>query len=245
MANPAELTITYVAPNTRVDYPAADVIDEAGEIAIAPDEMEQFRLNLFALALESDASPQSVTIKAGDNPPAVRRALGDLVVNLDAVPASYETELAGGDNDLVFTAVTGGEYGDDISIAYVDAGADETLAVAVAGKAITVTLGTAAGGAIESTAADIMDAINEHDDASALVVATLAADNDGTGVVTAMAAKTLGTDGDAGASVTYLLGPLETARFVGADGAITLDFAVNEDAGGTIGVRVLEMPKAV
>jgi len=245
MANPDELTITYVPAGTRVDYPDADIIDESGEIVIAPEDAEQFRLNLFIMSFESDASPQSVTIKAGDNPPAVRRALGDLVVNLDAVPASYETALAGDHNDLVFTAVTGGEYGDDISIAYVDAGADETLAVAVVGKAITVTLGTAAGGAIESTAADIMDAINEDEDASALVVATLAADNDGTGVVTAMTAKVLGTDGDGGAPAAHLLGPLETARYVNADGEITIDFTVNEDAGGEIAVRVFEVPKAV
>ena len=34
MANPDELTITYVPAGTRVDYPDADIIDESGEIAV-------------------------------------------------------------------------------------------------------------------------------------------------------------------------------------------------------------------
>lgn len=246
MANPDELTITYMTPNARIDYPVADVIDETGEIAITPAELEHARVNLFAMVLTSDAGPQSVTILAGDNPPAVRKALGNLVINLDAVPASYETALAGDDNDLVFTAVNGGDYGDDITITYTNPGAnDELLAVTVLAKAISVSLATGPAGAITSTAEDVMDAINDDDDASALVVATLAEDNDGSGVVTAMAEKELGVDGDAGAEVTYLVGPLESARFVDEDGAINLSFEVAEAIAGTILVRVFEIPKAV
>jgi len=244
MANPEALTVTYLTPNTRIAYPAADVIDTSDEMVLAVGDMTQARLHLFYMQLDSDCSPQSVTIKAGDNPPAVRSALGDVVINLDAASAFYETALAGVNNDIRLTSVVGGEAGDDVSITLTDPGGTAALAVTVSGDDISVALETA-DGSIVTTADELIAAINDDDDAPALVVATRKADNDGTGVVTALTKKVLGTDGTAGAAVTYLVGPLETARFMNEDGEIVLDFIVNEDESGEIGVRVLEMPRAV
>ncbi len=107
--------------------------------------------------------------------------------NVDGDSASMSTALAGADNDLTFTAKQGGTQGNGIMVAYVDPGAvSQPLSVSVSGQVITVNLATDAGGNIISSAAQIREAINQDADASALVTASLAAGNDGTGVVTAM-----------------------------------------------------------
>jgi len=95
------------------------------------------------------------------------------------------TALTGTNNDLDIIArdpaVT------DITVTFTDpGGVSSTLAVAVTGHDITVTLGRAAS-AIVSTAAQVLAAINAHSVAGELVRASNAAGNDGTGVVTALA----------------------------------------------------------
>jgi hypothetical protein len=122
---------------------------------------------------------------------------------VNAAKATRNLNPAGNDNGLTFTAVDFGAAGNDISIAYVDpAGNNAALSVTVASKAITVHLATGAGGAITSTAAAVLAAINASAAAAALVtVAIMTADagvaDDGSGVVTALAALNLagGLDG--------------------------------------------------
>jgi hypothetical protein len=116
----------------------------------------------------------------------------------DAIAAQYDTAaalttaLTGANNDLVFTARRGGENGKNVTIRYVDPGAaSQALSVTVAGSAITVNLATNGSSVITSTAAQIRDAVNGDATASGLVFAANAAANDGTGVVTAMAATPL------------------------------------------------------
>ncbi len=80
----------------------------------------------------------------------------------------------------------GHEGGNDITVAFVNPGAnDAPLSVSVAGNTITVNLATNAEGAIVSTAAQVVAAINAHAGASALVEAYTYRGNAGAGVVAA------------------------------------------------------------
>lgn len=109
-----------------------------------------------------------------------------------AVAATFATILAGANNDLAFTAKTAGAAGNAITVALVDpAGNNQALAVNVVASAISVSLATGAGGAITSTAALVKAAVEASGAAAALVTVAHKTGNDGTGVVTAMAATNL------------------------------------------------------
>lgn len=120
-------------------------------------------------------------------------------VHIADVQAAVTTALTGTNNDLVFTALAGlGLLGNDITVRYVNPGTPSAaLSVDVTGSAITVNLATDGASAITTTAGQIITAIAADEDAAALVVATNAAANDGTGIVIAMAATALtgGVDG--------------------------------------------------
>lgn len=106
--------------------------------------------------------------------------------------ATLSTALTGNNNDLLFTAVTAGADGNDITIRYVDPAAiSQALAVSVLGTAITVSLATDGAGVITSTAAQVDAAIDALPAAAALVTPANKAANDGSGVVIAMAAAAL------------------------------------------------------
>lgn len=103
-------------------------------------------------------------------------------------PASLSTALAGDDNDLVYTA----KVNRTIKIAYINPSAnDQALSVSVTVDTINVSLKTGGAGAIESTAAEIKAAIEAHYQANELVSVANKGEDDGTGVVIAMAAATL------------------------------------------------------
>ena len=108
----------------------------------------------------------------------------------NAPQASLTTSLAGTDNDITFTAVSGGSNGNNITITYIDPGAARasTDVTDVTGTSITVTLAHD-GTSITSTANDVVAAIAASSSASSLV--SSAATGTGTGVVTAMAATNL------------------------------------------------------
>lgn len=96
------------------------------------------------------------------------------------------TSLTGTNNDMNIIArdpaVT------DITVALIDPGENgASLLVEVTDHDIVVNLATGPGGAITSTAAQVIAAINAHSVAGELVRASNAAANDGTGVVTALA----------------------------------------------------------
>jgi hypothetical protein len=118
--------------------------------------------------------------------------LFDAIGRQYGVQASLTTALTGANNDLTFTSRGRGNIRNLITVAYVDPAANNAaLAVSTVGNAISVSLATGGGGAITSTAAQVRDAVNADSAASALVFAANAAANDGTGVVTAMAATAL------------------------------------------------------
>ena len=121
------------------------------------------------------------------------------------VKASYTTALTGANNDLKFTARYGGTYANNITLVYVDpSGNNKTLSVVVTYASttgypvITVNLATNGGGTITSTGAQILAAINGDPTASQWVIASLAASNDGTGVVTAMSSQSLASGTNVG-----------------------------------------------
>jgi hypothetical protein len=113
------------------------------------------------------------------------------------VKASLTTALAGANNDLTIRAKDVGVGGNGIRITYVVAGANTPLSVTVAGKDITVNVATS-GASAPLTRADILrDVLNANPATSQLVTAELAAGNDGTGTVAALAFTNLagGVDG--------------------------------------------------
>lgn len=113
--------------------------------------------------------------------------------------ATLTTALTGTNNDLTYTAKAGGNEADNadyaagnaVTVAYVVAGTGTALSVDVTASAITVNVATDGGGAATSTAAQVRDAVNGDTEAAALVTAENATGNDGTGVVTALAATPL------------------------------------------------------
>jgi hypothetical protein len=106
--------------------------------------------------------------------------------------ATLSTDLAGDNNDLVYTSKLPGADGNAITVAYVEpALANQTLAVTVTGMAISVSLATNGDGDITSTAALIEAAIEASGAANRLVSVANKAANDGSGVVIAMAATNL------------------------------------------------------
>lgn len=151
----------------------------------------------------------------------------------DATPtkANLTTALVGANNDLVFTAKAGGQWGNSLQVEYIDpGGASATLTVSTLGFLISVSLGRTAS-AIDTTAAALKAKIEGDASARKLVDVALAAANDGTGLVTALAATALSggtysvvqpalTNGDA----------TNDHYFTGNDGKVVLE-VVSTDAG--------------
>lgn len=161
-------------------------------------------------------------------------ALGKLAVNLitatasggSAVRATLSTNLSGHtNNDLTYTAVTGGTAGNSITIAYVDpAGNDQALSVGVAASAITVNLATGVAGAITTIASEIKTAIEASVAASALVTVANKSANDGTGLVEALSATPLAGGLAAPIAAVVETTPGVTATYRGAPvGALLSD----------------------
>jgi hypothetical protein len=130
---------------------------------------------------------------AGQDPVMLVATDGGTVWQYGAgIKATLTTSLAGDDNDLVYTAVTGGTDGNDITIAYANTATAGNETVAVATTAITVGIESGA-----STAAQVITAIEASSSASALVTVANATGNDGTGTVIVLTATNL-TGGSGG-----------------------------------------------
>lgn len=117
-----------------------------------------------------------------------------------AAQASLTTTLVTVNSNLKFTAKALGTGGNSITVRYVVSGNNTPLSVSVSTNDITVNVATGAGGAATSTASQVLSAVNASAPAFALVVASLAPGNDGTGIVAAFPATAL-TAGTTGAAV--------------------------------------------
>lgn len=125
----------------------------------------------------------------------VREFIGEGVPTASA-RASLTINPTGNDNALTFAAVVFGEAGNDIAVEYIDPGeANVALGVELDGNLIMVTLATDSEGAITTTAADVLAAIEAHEEADALVTVANSGIDDGSGVVTVMSEASL-TGGD-------------------------------------------------
>lgn len=132
-----------------------------------------------------------LTGTAGD---AITIEYVDNGLSVNEVKSSMTTDLVGDNNDIVYTSKLTGVLGDNITVAYLDPEMEsQTLEVVVQGTAIEVYLATndQNGGEIISTADEIKAAIAVKAEAHALVGTADKAGNDGSGVVTAMAATPL------------------------------------------------------
>jgi hypothetical protein len=139
---------------------------------------------------------------------------GTLLIDLQAPssgPAAAFTFTVAPES-ITFTAAIAGAAGNGATITLVDPGAPSVpLSVAVAGRAVTVTLATDGGSAIITTFAQLQALINNSVAASAVMFATLTGGAPAT-VVTALATSTL-TGGLNGATATVDLSLIGVKRY--------------------------------
>jgi hypothetical protein len=101
--------------------------------------------------------------------------------------ASLTTALTGTNNDLLFKARYDGTAGNSLRVRIVVSGVNTPLSVSQSGNDLTINSATNGASAATSTAAQVLAAVNAIPPNDAKVRAELAAGNDGTGVVTALA----------------------------------------------------------
>lgn len=151
--------------------------------------------DIVTFAQVTDATGADVKeIKSFNSRPYGRKLRAKWTITGDEAgsAATLTTSLTGTNNDLVYTADANGTAGNSITVRYVDpAVANASLSVSVSGSAITVNLATNGSSAITTTAAQVKTAIEAHATAAGLVNIANAGGNDGTGVVTALAATNL------------------------------------------------------
>lgn len=119
-----------------------------------------------------------------------------------AVAAFLDTGVVANNNAITFTAKNAGTGGNAIKVQLKDpAGNNQALAVSISGDTIVVSLATDGVGAITSTAADVIAAVNAHLLANQLVSAANTGASTGAAVVAAVNATALAGGTAAGANV--------------------------------------------
>ncbi|MEX0717190.1 MAG: flagellin [Planctomycetaceae bacterium] len=188
------------------------------------------------------------------------RALVDVEASGDGtgvVKAKALAALTGGsdgaNDDVTFTDIRTGDQTQGISVAFVNAGADEELGVTVGldgdgNHLITVNLATDSDGNVTSTSADIVAFLNTDggaDTVTARGMVSAEAAGDGSGVVAAREAALLSeSDGDdvlVFTSDNYGSRNFVQVNVLSGAFATTLDdgeTAANRNAGADIGVRI-------
>jgi hypothetical protein len=115
----------------------------------------------------------------------------------DKVAAKLVTGIVGSNNAILWTAKVPGAAGETIKVQLLDPSASsQDLAVSVVGDTVVASLKTGSGGAIESTAAQVIAAVNAHLVAKTLVIAANSGASTGAGVVAAVAATALDNGAD-------------------------------------------------
>lgn len=134
--------------------------------------------------------------------------------------ASLSTNLTGDNNDLTLTHEGGGAIGNLYNLTLVDPGGNnQPLVVTALGYNITASLATNAGGAITTTALQLMNAINASVVLSGKKIrAALKAGNNGSGVCTAM-------------SQTYFSGGADAVNYSDIDEKIVAALFIDTSGG--------------
>lgn len=110
------------------------------------------------------------------------------LVNGIETRASVATGVVGNNNAIRWTSKVPGEAGNLVAVVLQDPGGNnQPLSVSVSGSVVTVSLATDGAGAITSTAADVIAAVNVDGVASALVNGANEGASDGSGVVAVVA----------------------------------------------------------
>jgi hypothetical protein len=109
------------------------------------------------------------------------------VTEVQPPKAVLTTTLAGNNNDITYTAVAGGQGGNNVRVRYVVSGANQPLSVVVEGFDITVNSATDGASAATSTGATVLAALQQRADVTQMVTVAHAAGNDGTGVIAGFA----------------------------------------------------------
>ncbi len=129
--------------------------------------------------IEVQSGPRPIEFKRS----AVIGLIGTAPDSEAAVAARLDVGSEALDNGVRFTAVTTGAAGNQVAIYLKAVAANQTLAVAVAQRVITVTLETDGTGAVASTAGEVIAALAASEAASALVTASAIGTSDGTGLM--------------------------------------------------------------
>lgn len=135
--------------------------------------------------------------------------------NTASVAASLDTGVVANNNAITWTAKKAGTPGNAIKVQLLDpAGNDKALAVSISGDTVVVSLATSAAGAITSTAAQVIAAVNAHLVAKDLVSVANKGTSTGAGVVAAVAATALagGTAGSALSAEGVLLNDVDVTN---------------------------------
>lgn len=137
------------------------------------------------------------TVWTGTDPAELDAAQIGAIVGQPGLASFYEAGFgnariatSAGEGQVVFTARQKGIAGHDVTVAIVDPGAaNSPLSVSVAGRAITVSLATGSAGAVTSTAAQVVAAVNASPEAGNLVV--VSAGGSGAGLAESLSATAL------------------------------------------------------
>lgn len=152
---------------------------------------EQFLHGVEVIELDYGARPIS-TVRS-----SVIGLIGTAPNAREQATAALTLSGTASDTAIEYEAVAAGAAGNDISIKYrYTAEKSEPLAVAVNGKAITVTLATDAQSDVTTTAAQVVTAIGLSTAANALVTATLPGSAAGAGVLNPTTARYLAGGAD-------------------------------------------------
>jgi hypothetical protein len=142
-------------------------------------------------------TPIDPAVDIPDGELVMSAANGQVTIAGETTAEAATVTVGATNSKVMLTAVEEGAEGNAITITITDPpGNNVALSVDVDGTAIEVIAATDGSSAITSTAAQVIAAINEDNDASQLVVAENGAASNGTGVVAAAAATPLtgGTD---------------------------------------------------
>ncbi len=212
----AGLTTALAGDNNDLDFSAKESGVDGNDITIAytapatPDEA--LSISVVGTAIEVSLATTPMTV------------------------AAMTTTLTGDNNDISYEAVEAGAAGNAISITYTDPGQiNQSLSAAVVDTAITISLATDGTGAITTTAADIIALRAATPAMAALVVASNATGDDGTGVVTAMTTRSL-SGGSDGAAIRSTAANVKAAIEADADAnaLVSIDHAAGNNGTGVV-----------
>jgi len=262
-----DITIQYVDPGgaqaLSVSVTGTDIVVTLGHDGTNITSTAAEVMNAINTDAQASALVSASTAAGSDASGVIGQAMGPLNLSRGASTAALTNNFAAlttgftaANSNLHIVANDPGSDGSDIRIGLIDPGAaNQSLSISVSGNDIIVSLATDAAGNIVTTGGQLEAALNADPQAGALVTASPAGINDGSGVVQAMGFTSLsagshndlqfkalipGTDGNK-ISITYIdPGAADTALSINVvnphDGSQTYDIQVTlaTDSDGNI-----------